>query len=304
MTTAISLWLLGGGALALYVCCAATAVAAGANPWAYVAGAPLLYLAALFAITLVWFALAWVCRAERPPEMRIGFAASVRLFLDEMRAIGRFGPSMALYRWGMADPSPASAVAPVLLLHGVLCNAGAMRGLARDLRARKIGPVYTMSYGPPLESIERFVDQVAAKVDAILKATGATRVAMVGHSMGGLVARAYLRRHGGGKVSTVMTLGSPHHGSVHAWLFTGTSLAQLRPGNAWLEELNRGEVAPSGVRVVSLWSWHDSMVAPQTSAQLDGAENIALPGIGHKALVGDRRVFALVAAELMRAAKA
>jgi triacylglycerol esterase/lipase EstA (alpha/beta hydrolase family) len=118
--------------------------------------------------------------------------------------------------------------------------------------------------------------------------------------MGGLVGRAYLRRHGPAKVSMLMTLGTPHHGSVHAWLFPGTSLAQLRPGNAWLTELNRAEGAPAGTRVVSLWSWHDSMVAPQTSARLDGAENIALPGIGHNALVRNRRVFGHVAEELAR----
>ena len=72
---------------------------------------------------------------------------------------------------------------------------------ARHLVARDIGPVYTLSYGPPLASIELFVDQVAAKIDAILAATGARRVAIVGHSMGGLVARAYLRRYGGAKVA-------------------------------------------------------------------------------------------------------
>jgi triacylglycerol esterase/lipase EstA (alpha/beta hydrolase family) len=204
----------------------------------------------------------------------------------------------------MREPVPASARTPVLLLHGVLCNAGALYGLRGYLVARSIGPVYALSYGPPLASIEVFADQVAAKVDAILRATGASRVAIVGHSMGGLVARAYLRRYGPQKVSSVMTLGTPHHGSVHAWLFPGIPLAQLRPGNAWLAELNRGEGAPSGVRLVSLWSWHDSMVAPQTSARLAGAENVELSGIGHNALLGDRRVFALVAAELTRVAPA
>ncbi len=300
MTTAISLWLVGGGGIALYAVWAVAAVAAGANPWLCIVGAALVYLAVLFAFTSLWFGLAWWFRAERPPEMRIGLAASVRLFCDEMRAIGRSGPSMALYRFGLADPAPSKAGAPVLLLHGVLCNAGSMRSLAKDLAARNVGPVYTMNYGPPLESIDLFVAQVAAKIDAILLATGASRVALVGHSMGGVVGRAYLRRHGGAKVPLLMTLGSPHHGSVHAWLFPGTSLAQLRPRNAWLDELNRAAVAPPGTRVVSLWSWHDSMVAPQTSARLDGAENIALPGIGHNALVRDRRVFALVAAELTR----
>jgi len=300
MTTAISLWLVIGGGIALYTAWAIGAVAAGASPWLCIAGAALLYLAVLFAFTSLWFALAWWYRADRPPEARIGFADSVALFFGEMGAIGRSGPSMALYRVGMADPVPGPSRAPILLLHGVLCNAGAVRGLAKALAARGVGPVYTMNYGPPLESIELFVDQVALRIDAILLATGASRVALVGHSMGGIVGRAYLRRHGGAKVSTLITLGSPHHGSVHAWMFPGTSLAQLRPGNAWLAELNRAETAPDGARVVSLWSWHDSMVAPQTSARLEGAENIALPGIGHNALVGNRRVFDLVAKELTR----
>ena len=302
MTTAITLWLLGGGGLALYAGWAAIAMAGGASPWRYLAGLPLLYVATLCAITLVWFALAWNFRAVRPADKRIAVAATIRLFLDELRAIGRSGPRMALYRYLMPDPAPAPAGAPVLLLHGVLCNAGAMAGLRDDLVARNLGPVYALSYGPPLASIDEFADQVAAKIDAILEATGAARVAIVGHSMGGLVARTYLRRHGAQKVSLVMTLGAPHHGSVHACLFPGLSLAQLRPGNAWLADLNRAEGAPAGVRLVSLWSWHDSMVAPQTSSRLTGAENIELSGIGHNALLGDRRVFALVAEELTRVA--
>jgi triacylglycerol esterase/lipase EstA (alpha/beta hydrolase family) len=279
------------------------AIAAGASPWwGYLAGLPLLYLATLCAITLIWFALAWAFRAVPPADKRIGAAATIRLFVDELRAIGRSGPRMALYRHLMPEPAPAPAESPVLLLHGVLCNAGAMAGLRGDLVARNLGPVYALSYGPPLASIDEFADQVAVKIDAILEATGAARVAIVGHSMGGLVARAYLRRHGAQKVSTVMTLGTPHHGSAHAWLFPGISLAQLRPGNAWLADLNRTEGAPAGVRVVSLWSWHDSMVAPQTSCRLAGVENIELAGIGHNALLGDRCVFALVAEELQRVA--
>ncbi len=302
MTTAVALWLLGGGSLILYSGWAAISIAGGAGPWWYVAGLPLLYLAGLLAITLTWFALAWVFRAARPPEMRIGVVASIGLVWGELLAIGRSGPRMALYRHLMPDPVPAPAAAPALLLHGVFCNSGAMLGLRKYLLARNLGPVYALSYGPPLASIEDFADQTAAKIDAILDATGAAHVAIVGHSMGGLVARAYLRRYGAEKISTVMTLGTPHHGSIHAELFPGTSFAQLRPGNAWLSGLNRDVGAPAGVRIVSLWSWHDSMVAPQTSARLAGAENIELSGIGHNALLGDRRVFALVAAELARVA--
>ncbi len=45
------------------------------------------------------------------------------------------------------------------------------------------------------------------------------------------------------------------------------------------------------------------MVAPQTSSRLAGAENIELIGIGHNAILGDRRVYALVAAELAHVAR-
>jgi triacylglycerol esterase/lipase EstA (alpha/beta hydrolase family) len=304
MTTAISLWLVIGGAIALYTRAAIHAVANGANAWWYVVGAPLLYLAVLGSVTLVWFALAWIFRASRPGEMRLGIAATLRLYLEEVRAIARHGRHMAFFRLLPPDPPPAPTRAPVLLVHGVLCNRGSMEDLRCELSAHGIRPLYTMNYGPPLASIERFVDQLAEKIDAILAATGASRVALVGHSMGGLVARAYLRRHGSDKVSTVIMLGTPNHGSVHAWMFPGTSLMQLRPDNGWLAELNRAESAPPGVRIVSLWSWHDSMVAPQTSSRLDGAVNIALHGIGHNALVSSRRVAALVAEELQRVAGA
>lgn len=304
MSTAIVLWLLAAGGVVGYGAWTAKAVAGGGSLWWYLVGAPLVYIGVFGAITVGWFVLAWIFRAVRPPDRRIGLAASIRLFWDEMRAIRRSGSRMALYHWLMRDPAPAPAPAPVLLLHGVLCNAGAMYGLSRDLRARCIGPVYSISYGPPLASIEGFADQVAAKIDAIIGATGAPRVAIVGHSMGGLVARAYLRRYGAQKIASVMTLGAPHHGSVHAWAFPGICLGQLRPGNAWLVELNRTEGLPLPVRFVSLWSWHDSMVAPQTSSRLEGAENIELTGIGHNALLGDEQVFALVAAELTRGAAA
>jgi len=163
--------------------------------------------------------------------------------------------------------------------------------------------LYTLSYGPPLGSIELFAGQVATKIDTILRQTGARRVSIVGHSMGGVVARAYLRQHGAAKVASLITFGAPHHGSFHAWLFPGLCLRQLRPGNRWLATLNRAEEAPAVVRTLSIWSWHDSMVAPQTSAELAGAENIALAGIGHNALVVNERVYEIVATELKRVAE-
>jgi triacylglycerol esterase/lipase EstA (alpha/beta hydrolase family) len=302
MITALILGaILFGGATA-YVGWAAWSILQGASGWPFMAGAVALYFAIPLVAASTWFTLAWIFRTPRPPALRIGLRASTRMFWNEMRAIGRAGPRMALYRWLLPDPPPAPASAPVLLLHGVLCNAGVWVGLRRFLAQEGIGPVYTLSYGPPLASIELFAEQTAAKIESILAITGATSLAIVGHSMGGLVARAYLRRHGGDRVGLLMTLGTPHHGSVLAWLFPGLCMGQLRPGNAWLAELNRDEEYSPPARTVSLWSWHDSMVAPQTSARLGATANIELTGVGHNALLGDPAAFVRVADELRRAA--
>jgi triacylglycerol esterase/lipase EstA (alpha/beta hydrolase family) len=300
MTTAIALWVLGAAATAAYVGCAWLAVSQSASLWTFVAAAPLVAASLPLALATGYSALAWAARAPRPVEHRIGVAAGVRLIVNEAIAIAVSWPRMALYRWLVRDPEPAPARVPVILLHGVLCNAGVWRGLRAHLSARGIAPVYTLSFSPPFASVEAFAEQLAARVDEVLATTGARRVALVGHSMGGLVARAYLRRYGATKIAFVMTLGTPHHGSVHAWIFFGACLTQMRPGNRWLAELNRSEGEPLPVRFVSLWSWHDSMVAPQTSARLAGAVNIELEGIGHNALLGDPRVWACVARELAR----
>ncbi len=300
MVTALSLAFAVLAGTVAYVAWALHEIAAGASALWFVAAAPVFALAVPALLTTIWFALAWIFRAERPPAARVRFRGLAGLYGRELLAVAGAAPRMILYRWLVPDPAPASAPAtmPVLLLHGVLCNAGVWRSMKKYLAARGIGPVYTLSYGPPLASIELFADQVALRIDAILAATGARQVVVVGHSMGGLVARAYLRRYGGAKIRRLITVGTPHHGSVHAYMLPGAALSQLRPGNAWLEGLNAGggEALPP---VVSIWSWHDSMVAPQTSSVLDGAENVALAGIAHNALLRDPGVQQRVAAEIL-----
>ncbi len=301
MLTAITLCLVYLGGAAVYAAVAWHAIAQGAAPGWFIAGAFLLYFGAPALAAACWFAVAWIWRTPRPPAQQIGPAATVALYLDEARAITRNGPRMAFGWWRLRDPRPVPAPVPILLLHGVLCNGGVWRAWIPRLVARGLGPVYTLSYGPPLASIELFAEQMAARIDAILAATRAQKVALVGHSMGGLVARAYLRRYGDAKVRSLVTLGTPHHGSMHAWLFPGTCLSQMRPGSGWLAELNRDDHRAPAVPVVAVWSWHDSMVAPQASARLDSATNVELIGIGHNALLHDARVFELAAVELAQA---
>jgi pimeloyl-ACP methyl ester carboxylesterase len=273
-----------------YVRWAIHCVALGAPPWWFVAGAPVAYFAPIVVLVAVSFALTWIWRTPRQPRMQLDFAGCVRLFFGEVLAVAMSWPLMALHRLVMRDPAPAPARLPVILVHGVLVNDGAWFMMRRHLARRAVHPVYTVNYGPPYGDIENFAGQLGAKIESVCAATGANRITLVGHSMGGLVARSYLRQRGPARIERIVTIGTPHHGSVLAWAFVGRCLAQMRPGNAWLEELNRNEAEPPPVPILSIWSRHDSLVAPQASCELGSAENVALLGVGHNALLGDRRV--------------
>jgi pimeloyl-ACP methyl ester carboxylesterase len=300
MWTAVSLALAYGAIFGLYAVWTAASVTASASVWPFVIGLPLVYLAVPLLFVSIWFAIAWLFRAERPDGMRLRARGALALFWHELVTIAGNSPRMIFYRLLTPDPPPAPSRAPVLLIHGVLCNAGVWHPFKRWLETRGVAPVYTLSYGPPLASIELFAEQAAAKIEAILEDTGAHKVIVVAHSMGGIVMRAYLRRFGGSKVASLVTIATPHEGSVLAWVAFGQSIAQLRPRNPWLTELGMPEGADLPP-IVSLWSWHDSMVAPQTSSRVAFGENIEVAGVGHTALLRDRQVFERVLEEITKA---
>jgi len=301
MWTAITLGALVAGGAAAYIAWAAHAIGQGAAMWPFVLGLPLAYLAGPFLFTCLWVTMAWWMRAARPDELTLGWRQRVRHFVMEFVALAQSAPKMIAYRWLVRDPPPAPARLPVLLVHGVGCNAGVWSGMKRYLDAQGIGPVYAISYGPPLASIDSFGDQIATRIAEIRQATGAAQVVMVGHSMGGLVCLAYLRRYGGALVRRVIAIGTPFHGSRHAYMMFGAAMRDLRPGSQFLTGIDEPGRYAGNVPVVSLWSWHDSMVTPQTSSRLDWAENIPIAGVAHNALLGDRSVWMRVAEEIRKA---
>ena len=295
MTALLRIALLGG--IAAYVAWAWVAISAGAAVLPFVVGAPLVYLVIPALTSTFWFALAWWWRTPRPPDAQLGCAGSLRLWAGEVLAIAESIPLLAFHRSFVRDPAPAPSSHPIVLVHGLVCNEGVWFSLKRFLARRGMGPAYSLSYGPPFASIEIFAAQLAAKIDGVLAATGAQQVTLVGHSMGGLVSRAYLRRYGSARVARLVTLGTPHRGSMLAWVLGGESVSQLRPQCEWLTELNL-PTQPLAVPVTAIWSRHDNMVAPQANAMLEGADNIAVVGIGHNALLYDRSVHELVLARL------
>ena len=115
---------------------------------------------------------------------------------------------------------------PVLLIHGINDTARSMEPLARSLRARG-WDVKTMSYRPNWgqKGIEMLAAQVAQFIDA--NYAPGQKIDLVAFSLGGIVTRYYLQRLGGlGRVQRYVTLSTPHHGTLLAYLIPNAGCRQ------------------------------------------------------------------------------
>ena len=237
-------------------------------------------------ITTLTFLFAWQYRSPFP-HLSVGQA--IGLYLGECAAfVANFVFISPVERWWMgADRLSANAKRPpLLLIHGYGCSRAAWWWHRRRLEADG-WPVATLNLEPIYTSIESYVDAVAQRVDQVLAATGAPQVILVGHSMGGLVARAYLRRHGAGKVLRLVTLGTPHGGSELARLGFGENARQMRAGSDWLSALANEQLV---VDTLAIYSRHDNYVMPQRNLELTGASVLTTNGVGHLAMLYSPRV--------------
>ncbi len=253
--------------------------------------------------TAMLFVIAYRCRGEAPPDMRIGPWCAAKLVASEFCALflffTLFQPFERLLVPRNTRSDGSSGNPPVILIHGFFCNGGFWWWLRGQLLREGIQDLYTINLYPILGSINRFSRQLATRIEEVKEATGADKVVLVGHSMGGLVSRAYVQYGGGAEnVAKIVTLGTPHHGTAHAQLFAGNDVAQMRRTNAWLDRLNEGEDHPAPVPITSVFSYHDNVIAPQDSSILAHAENIPLSGVGHLAMGFSRQVADILVREI------
>ena len=187
-----------------------------------------------------------------------------------------------------------AAGTPIVLVHGWVDNRSVFTLLRRALQRRGFGRVVSMNYNVLTHDVPRAARRLAALVEQLCDETGYEQVHVVGHSMGGLVARYYVQRLGGDtRVHTLATLGTPHQGTRAAHLMLGRAVRDLRVGSAVIREL--AEPAPRcRTRFIAFWSDLDELVVPKTSAQIEhpdlSARNVFVRGTGHLSLPIDRRV--------------
>jgi triacylglycerol lipase len=277
-------WLLGGELL-VYLVLSAWLIERGG--WTPVAAAGLVlgsFLGLRLFITALTFVLMLANSDEVPEPFRIGPFRALRIALEEYAGLIVLFSVIQPFEAFWLGPDrlrKAAGRPPLLLIHGYQCNRGFWFWLRPRLEAAG-WIVATHNLEPAWAGIDDYAQGIEQRIDEVLGAIGAQQVILVGHSMGGLVLRAYLRRYGSAKVARIVTLGSPHQGTRLAPLGLGRNARQMRPDSSWLAALALPGAVPLPAGSVAIFSCHDNYVFPQlASSMLQGAANVIVGGISH-----------------------
>lgn len=196
-------------------------------------------------------------------------------------------------------PPPPPAHDPILFVHGLNTNSSTWTTMVTRFETDGWTPAELVNWSYDYtKSNATTASLIAKKVDSILKATGATKVDIISHSMGAMSARYYVRNLGGdGKVDALVTLGGANHGTTTASLcaFFWVSCAEMIPGSTFLDNLNSEDETWGTPRYGAWWSPCDEVINPQSSALLAGA-SVETACLQHSDLHEDPTVYAQVKA--------
>jgi triacylglycerol lipase len=260
---------------------------AGRMAWA-VAGAAAILFAHALVLGLQFVLLAIVGRADPAPRARIG--QLVNVWAHEGRQCTSVFGCRQPFRAG-ALPDTAIDADPamrgrrgVVFIHGYVCNRGLWTPWFARLRARGV-PYASVDLEPVFGSIDLHVPLVEAAVAQVERATGLPPL-LVCHSMGGLVARAWLRWNAAqgssdSRVHHVVTIGTPHAGTWLARWSNTSNGRQMRLASAWQADLSAHESAPRRARFTCYYSHCDNIVFPPSTAALPGAHAVHVEGCAH-----------------------
>lgn len=230
------------------------------------------------------------------PAPKPGLAALIRAWAGEVWwGLCTFGWRQA-FRVG-AEPDllevPALPCRGLLLVHGFVCNRGLWNPWMQRLRERRI-PFVAVSLEPVLGAIDAYAEPIEAAALRLEAATGLPPL-IVAHSMGGLAARAWLRRFGGPqRCAGIITIGTPHHGTWLARFAFSRNGRQMQRGSGWLGVLNDPPAHSSdsmGVPFDCYYGHCDNIVFPAATATLPGARNVHVPRAAHIHMLGSQQLF-------------
>lgn len=175
----------------------------------------------------------------------------------------------------------ASRGNPVLLIHGIFINSAVfhkmsayLTDLGWEVHALDL-PIHDTTLG-----LDRLAERVA---DYANKKFGQEQpLDIVGFSMGGLVSRYYVQRLGGiERVQRLVAISSPHNGTWTANCLESLTSVQMRPGSAFLNDLNGDVGMLERLNFTSIWTDWDFIIVPAASSQMPVGKEVKVPVFAH-----------------------
>jgi pimeloyl-ACP methyl ester carboxylesterase len=160
---------------------------------------------------------------------------------------------------------------PVVLVHGYVHNRSAFLWMTRGLRRAGFRTCTASTTTRCARTSPSIAQQLAVEVDRVLAATGAKRCMIVGHSMGGIVARYYVQASAGTRRSTPS---SPWARPIAA----RTPRTSARAGRAGPPAADAAHAQPRGDRPTHRGALDRLLLGPRPARRPRGEREARPPG--------------------------
>jgi pimeloyl-ACP methyl ester carboxylesterase len=247
-----------------------------------------------------------VLHALRRPETYTGHLKEVSstLITAGMWPFG-FGGAGSAGLHHLPETSPVET--PVLLVHGYGANKSNWIVLRRHLQGAGFHRLDALNYNPLSTDIPGLAARLVERAEALREHTGSDRLHLVGHSLGGIIARYAVQVLGLRGVGVCITVASPHggvrvarYGSPLSQISPLASGLQLRPDSE-IMTLLRATARPLPTRFVAYYSNLDVIVAARRAMILEpelDATNVLVKDQGHLSIMLSRRLASSVVDQL------
>ncbi|MGW6209800.1 esterase/lipase family protein [Streptomyces sp. NPDC055089] len=216
---------------------------------------------------------------RRSPRRLLGVLAAVTVaftLFGSTSAAGAADRAPAAQTATAAAVTPLSTSTPVVFVHGYTGNASNWTTAKSVFQlngwsSSKLFAYEYNSYGNNITNAQG----LATFVNNVKSQTGASKVAIVNHSMGGLVSQYYLKVLGGhSSVSHLASIAGANHGTTFASAcLIYTTCQQMYPGSSFIAQISAGDETPGDTKYASWYSACDGVILPYTSTRLSGATN-------------------------------
>jgi len=212
---------------------------------------------------------------------------------------------------GLSELAPREAgspvATPVLLIHGYGANKSNWLFISRYLKQAGFERVHALNYNPFTADIPALAQQCVDRAEQLKVHFGVDRLHIIGHSLGGIIARYAVQVLGLEGVDVCATIASPHggvrlarYGSPVAAISPLATGLQLRPDSAVMTLL-RSSARSLPTRFVAYYSNLDLIVPARRAMIIEPeleATNILVKDHGHLSIMLSRQLSASIVDQL------